>query len=352
MLSLESAGAAVVPVRRVTEISSGWTDAVKRLGGTTLAHGHEWHRAIAAAYGHEPLYLTVEDEGAPGVLPAFVVRRPLAGTIVSSMPFLDGGGPCGASEAVVHALVARLLAEAHAIGARAVELRSATRLPVATAPSELKVNMSLTLTADPDRLWRRLDKTVRNQVRKAERSGLDVEVGGIDRLSEFYGPYLQRMRELGSPPHPLRFFQTVGASFAAGVRVVLVRNERTTVGGLIALPFKDRLVVPWAACLKRYFAMCPNMLMYWSALRLASTEGFRIFDFGRSTRGSGTYRFKQQWGADDQPLFWYAIPLTGRRSAGSPARRRLAPALAQIWQRLPSPITQQIGSRLRKYLVQ
>jgi hypothetical protein len=60
------------------------------------------------------------------MLPAFVVRRPLFGTVVTSMPFLDSGGPCGASPAVTPLLVDRLIAEAHRRRARMLELRCAS----------------------------------------------------------------------------------------------------------------------------------------------------------------------------------------------------------------------------------
>src|SRR2546427_11258796 len=65
------------------------------------------------------------------------------------------------------------------------------------------------------------------------------------------------------------------------------RKGGTPVGGLVALAFKDRLAVPWASCLKEYLSLCPNMLLYWEVLRTACVEGFRTFDFGRSSRHSG-----------------------------------------------------------------
>src|SRR6185369_10200078 len=132
----------------------------------------------------------------------------------------------------------------------------------------------LAIPADADCLWHRLDKDVRYQVRKAERAGLAVEAGGAEQLASFYDV------------------------FAVRARVLLVRRGRTVIGGLMTIAFKDRLTVPWASCLKQYFSLCPNMLLYWEALRRACAGGFRRFDFGRSTRDSGTHRFKQQWGAE------------------------------------------------------
>lgn len=319
-----------------------------------LAHAPEWVPVITRAYEHEPLYVAGQDRsGRPGMLPAFVVRRPLGGTVVTSMPFLDSGGPCAASPALATALVRRLLVEARRRGAQAVEIRSAERLAIPAAPSEAKVNLTLPLPADPDRLWQQFDGSVRNQIRKAERAGLSVDVGGVEHLSSFYEVFAERMRDLGSPVHARAFLRAVLDCFGSRARIALVRKANACIGGLLALACADRLVVPWAACRKEFFALCPNMLMYWETLRSACLERFTVFEFGRSTRGSGTYRFKRQWGAREEPLFWYTIPLAAP-SRASIARDGSAAATlaATAWQRLPLGITVTLGPHLRKYLVQ
>jgi serine/alanine adding enzyme len=319
----------------------------------TTAHSPEWFDAIRNAYGHDPLYLSAEDDdGHTAVLPAFIVRRPVVGTVVTSMPFLDSGGPCGASASLAALLVGRLIEEAGRIGARSVELRCVEPLHIAQAPVEHKVNMTLTLPADADVLWGRLDKTVRNQVRKAARSGLTIEVGGTEKLADFYDVFAARMRDLGSPVHARHFLGAVLGAFGNRARIVLVRKDDVTVGGLIAIRFNDRLAVPWAACLQQYFPLCPNMLLYWETLRSACGEGFRQFDFGRSTRDSGTYRFKRQWGAEEEPLFWYTIPLRQRAGSATGGAGRRAELAVRAWQRLPLSLTRRLGPRIRKYLTQ
>ncbi|MEZ5583585.1 MAG: GNAT family N-acetyltransferase [Candidatus Competibacteraceae bacterium] len=63
--------------------------------------------------------------------------------------------------------------------------------------------------------------------------------------------------------------------------------------------------IPWASSLRKYNSLSPNMLLYWSVLEFACKKGYRIFDFGRSTPGEGTYRFKEQWGAKPVQLYWH-----------------------------------------------
>jgi FemAB-related protein (PEP-CTERM system-associated) len=335
------------------DVSSDWGGTVADVGEPHLAHAAEWLTAIPEAYGHEPLYLMAEDgDGHRGVLPAFIVRRPVAGTVVSSMPFLDGGGPCSSTPAIADALVGRLVEEARRAGADVVELRGPQRLGVDVAPTEHKVNLTLPLPADAESLWRQFDGSVRNQIRKAERSGLSVEFGGGEKLDDFYAIFANRMRELGSPVHARRFFGAIFAAFGGRARVALVMKGTMPIGGLIALTFRNVLAVPWASCLSQYLPSCPNMLLYWETIRSAFAQGLQTFDFGRSSRNSGTYRFKRQWGAQEEPLFWYSIPMGRRAARPSSGDGRRTAFLAGSWRHLPLAVTRHLGPHIRRYLTQ
>jgi serine/alanine adding enzyme len=75
-----------------------------------------------------------------------------------------------------------------------------------------------------------------------------------------------------------------------------------------------------------------------------------VFDFGRSSIGSGTHRFKRQWGAREVPLYWlYWVP----REANLPEvnkenpRYRLA---ISLWQRLAVSLTKLISPSIVKSL--
>jgi FemAB-related protein (PEP-CTERM system-associated) len=330
-----------------------WAGLVSETAHANLAHAPEWFGAIQNAYGHTPVYLQVEGAGGQlAVLPAFLVRSRIFGTVVASMPFLDGGGPCGTASDLADIAVRSLIEEAARLGAGSVELRSTVKIDLPVPALEDKVNLVLPLPKHVGELWGRLDPKVRNQVRKAERSGLSVEFGHRETLDAFYDVFAVNMRDLGSPVHARAFFVTMLEAFGDGVRVGLVRKGPTAIGGLIAVAFKGGLVVPWASCLRQYLALCPNMLLYWETLAAACREGFARFDFGRSSRDSGTYRFKRQWGAEELPLYWYQIPIRrgGERSL-SPTDSR-GGSLVALWRCLPVAVTRWAGPRVRKYLTQ
>ena len=330
-----------------------WSQLINDIDHASVEQLPQWFTVIEGAYGHSPLYFLGEDEaGVGGVLPAFLVRSRLFGTVVTSMPFLDAGGPCSRSRPLAHALVDHLVRVAAHLGAGRVELRCTNEVPLPVPAMRDKVNLVLPLPDHPDSLWLRLDAKVRNQIRKAESSGLSVEFGGIERLDQFYDPWSVNMRELGSPAHGRHFFRAIFGAFGRAARIALVRHGAGAVGGLVALAFKDCLVVPWASSRREYFSSCPNMLLYWETLRAACLEGFRRFEFGRSSRGSGTYRFKRQWGALEEPLFWYTIPLRPGASHGLSSADTRGALLAATWRRLPLGVTRWLGPPIRKCLTQ
>lgn len=331
-----------------------WDALARSLPPTHLAHAAQWFTVIENAYGHRPLYLVgrERDGHATLLLPSFLLRRRLLGGVVTSMPFLDAGGPVGGSAGLVRAAVDRLLSEARTLHADRIELRSVAPLDLPVEASLEKVTLVRCLPSDPDTLWRGLDSKVRNQIRKAERSGITVEAGGSERLDEFYRVFAVNMRDLGSPVHAKRFFAQILERFGCAARVLIARKDALPVGGLIEIDCGHTRYVPWASTLRAYSALCPNMLMYWQTLRRACQEGIPRFDFGRSSRGSGTYRFKRQWGAEENQLYWYAIPVTGRRTTQVAGKSASWALMARLWRHLPMGVTLALGPRIRKYLSQ
>jgi len=102
--------------------------------------------------------------------------------------------------------------------------------------------------------------------------------------------------------------------------------------------------VPWASCRAKAKPLGANMRLYWELLSHAIGRGCRSFDFGRSTVDSGTYRFKQQWGAEPVPLHWYRWERqqSGHDVSGERKGRAMQLATA-IWQRLPLSVANTVG---------
>src|SRR5205085_6995396 len=92
-----------------------------------------------------------------------------------------------------------------------------------------KVTMALALEPTVDAMWQALDRKVRNQVRKAQKSDLTTVVGGLELLDEFYGVFAQNMRDLGTPVYSRRLFAEVLSTFPDDARLHIVRLGSTPV---------------------------------------------------------------------------------------------------------------------------
>jgi hypothetical protein len=118
----------------------------------------------------------------------------------------------------------------------------------------------------------------------------------------------------------------------------------------LIVAFRDRIEIPWASSLRRFNRFSPNMLLYWTCLEFACTQGYRLFDFGRSTPNESTYRFKEQWGAKPHPLYWYYWLPDGRPIPQvNPRNPKYRSAIA-VWQHLPVSLTRLIGPAIVKYI--
>jgi FemAB-related protein (PEP-CTERM system-associated) len=286
-----------------------------------------------------------------GVLPLVLVRSRLFGSSLTSMPFLDYGGVCAEHEGVMAALVHRTQHLMHERTVDCVELRQ--RVPTGNEGNVRldKVGMLLDLSPGIEALWAGLPAKTRNQVRKAQKSGLRVVSGGGELLDEFYAVFVENMRDLGSPVHHKIFFKRIFEQFGEQVRLFVVRDEQHPVGGLVSLFFRDTVTVPWASSLRRYISKCPNNILYWEALQYACMRNYLRFDFGRSSIDSGTYAFKKQWGAKPVQVYWQFL-------SRSPARKNLAfsaneskyKLVIETWKRLPIPVSKVLGPAIRKYL--
>ncbi len=158
------------------------------------------------------------------------------------------------------------------------------------------------------------------------------------------------MRDLGSPLHSRKLIKHVLKEFSEKARIVLVYKGSEPLACSIIVGFNDTLENPWASALRQYSRLSPNMLIYWTMLEYACDNGFKYFDFGRSTPDEGTYRFKEQWGAKPEPLHWHFISLNGQPINEDTSEKSKFDIAIHYWQKLPVPVTKLLGPMIRKHI--
>jgi len=324
-----------------------WGSFLARSAGATLLHDPRWGLVMQEAYGNRPFYLTARRGGrVVGILQLVLQKSLLFGTRLSSLPYFDASGVLADDPAAARALLAEAEAVRRETRARWVELRHEAPLAADLPTRTDKVTLRLPLPDDPEALWAALKAKVRNQVRKAERMGLSLHGPGEATLGEFHAVYVRTMRDLGSPPHSRRFFEVIRGHFGEAVRLYAVRQGERPLAAAFTLTDAAAVRVPWAAADHRFRSLNANMLLYWGMLKEACARGAGCFDFGRSTRDSGTHRFKRQWGAEEVPLHWqYLTAEQGDVPSLDPDRGLMRWATA-AWRRLPVGVARVVGPRL------
>jgi FemAB-related protein (PEP-CTERM system-associated) len=326
----------------------GWDTFVLTHPLATHYHLSGWGEIIERVYRYPGLYFSAWDEDRlTGIVPMVLLGGLLRRKSFVSMPYLDYGGICADTPAIGHELS---VAITHAMTARQVgllDLRHRMKMPLPLNTYGDKVTMVLPLTSDAERMWKTFGGKLRNQIRKAEKERLQTQWTGLEGVADFYSVYVHNMRDLGSPPHSLAFFQCLLQTFPEA-QILLVRRDRQVIGGGLCLAFQDTMLVPWASSLREYFRLCPNNLLYWEAIRTACARGLQCFDFGRSSRGSGTYNFKKQWGALEEPLYWQAN--VGGGDLINEESHAVLSLAVEAWKRLPVSVSRVIGPMVRRRL--
>lgn len=350
-------GAPTVSVRAARlEDATAWDCFVRKQPHASPYHLFGWHRAVEQAYGQPARYLLAENDGRIcGVLPIILIRRPLFGDCAVSLPFCDFAGPLAEDSITTSGLLREAAAWSASKGAdleircnRSVpELQQEGLAPVTAIGS--KVRMVLSLPESSEELFAAFKTKMRNDIRRPERNGLQFHWGSPEKLSDFYRVYCNRMHDLGSPAHSHELFDYLLCAYGDAARLGIVRLEDTTVAAGIYLSAGKLTCVPWSVSLREFNKLAPNMMLYWNFLKEAADSGIRFFDFGRSTIDAGTYRFKKQWGAIDTPLAWYTSAKQSEDDSrnGLGGKRML---LEGLWRKLPLPLANLLGPRLRKYV--
>jgi len=334
-----------------------WDEYVLSHSDSSPYHLWAWKESVEQAYGHKTFYfLAEENTQVVGVFPLVQLHIPLLLNELTALPFCDVGNCLADSLQVQDALLGKVKEISEAIQCRKTSLRGSLTEADSLADEfhmeeRGKVRMLFSLPESSETLLASFKSKLRSQIRKAKKNGVQFRWADIDGVDPFYKVYCQNMRDLGSPPHSGKWFRSVMVNYGENARIGLAEYNGKCIGAGLILSTNSLTAIPWASTLREYNRLSPNMLLYWNFLKYSADNGFKIFDFGRSTEGEGTYRFKKQWGAKPVPLSWYTLRKSSRREEKTEkSQSGTRGKVAAIWAKLPVPAANFIGPHLRKYI--
>ncbi len=285
-----------------------------------------------------------------GALPLIWMRSPIFGKHLISVPYVNVGGcviPDGEKrDEIEAALVTEAVKLADSLDVKYLELRNVQEMthPQLNFERRGKVLMELELPENADELWKMVGTKVRNQIRKGEKAGLRTEWGGRELLPEFYAVFAETMPNVGTPVYSRRLLEEIFEKLENHAEICLVKtSENRLASAAILVHGREITEVPSAGTLRWANVHCANMFLYWNLLRHSmEVRRARIFDFGRSSIGCGTWRFKKQWGAKEVPVVWKYYVRKGSMDDVRPENATYGLAI-RVWKRLPVWFAKVIG---------
>jgi len=328
-----------------------WNSYVDRNPAASIYHRAEWREIIQQTYGHEGYYFLARDSAGDivGVLPLIRLKSRLFGDLLVSMPYFKTGGAVADHPSVEQQLMQAANDHAATLNIEHIEYRDDILREGFPVRSE-KVNMILSLPGSRDELWNSFSSKLRAQVRRPLRENPEILFGGKKHLNDFYAVYARNMRDLGSPAHSKQFIRNIMSSFPDRSWIICLRlNNRPIAAGFL-ISHSDTLEIPLASTVRDVNHLSMNMLLYWEVLKFAVENGFRYFNFGRSSKDAGTFRFKQQWGAKPRQLYWHYWLNEGNDLPSlNPHNPKYALAI-NTWKKLPLVVTKWLGPRIVRNL--
>jgi serine/alanine adding enzyme len=330
-----------------------WDEFIMSSPEGTFGHLYGWEN-IYKLYDYKSFPIAAIDDSGRirGVLRLFLMKDIFGKKYLISNPLLSYGGVCADDEITKKNLILKAQEIAVQNNVEYIEIRQLAARVADNLPTKNDfVTMFLRLDKDEHFLWKNtLTPKVRNQIRKAIKSGLTVHFGK-EYFDDFYRVLSVNYRDLGTPLHSKAFFRKVLKEFDKSSGIIVAKYKETVIAAMLYIHFKNIFSDPWASSLREYNKLCPNNIIYWEAIKFACKNGFEYFDFGRSTINQGTLMFKKQWGAQQIPLYYqYSLNKAKAISNINAVQNNKYKLAINIWKRLPLVISNTIGPIVVRHL--
>lgn len=339
-----------------TEAMRGEWDALASTKGTVF-HGIAFRQILIRSFGYKCGYHAIIDgnDKICALIPLVIGRNLGLQNAGVSLPFVNFTDVCTENEAALQFAIAALPHLQDKCRLNYIELRLKDQ---SLDSPDWRLDLQhhtfvLPLSPNEEEVLSLSTASNRNHVRKVYKNNWFTASFDKKYLDDFYRVYVRRMKQLGSPAPDISFFQSFFENLPENSSLLTVIDKQTekVVGGMLLLisPGDATLYYPYGANLLEYNSKYLNNFMYWEAVRFGIRSKMKYLDLGRSQSGSGTYKYKEQWGASAVQLK-YLVYDSGRERAGPPNREKLH-LFVELWKHIPHVITDYVGKQLIKYLM-
>ena len=315
----------------------------------TFFHHSGWRDAIEQGLGHRTCYLLARRGGqVEGVLPLAQVKSRLFGHALVSTPGCVYGGALTISEDARQALTWRACELARELSVDALELRHAAPVEQGWPTKDLYVTFRKQISGDDETNLKAIPRKQRAMVRKGIKAGLQSEITADVR--RFYAIYAESVRNLGTPVFPRRYFDVLQRIFGDACELSIILHQGEAIAAVMSFYHRDEVLPYYGGSRPAARSLYGNDFMYWDLMCRAARRGVRMFDYGRSKQGTGSFGFKKNWGFEPQPLYYQYYLVRSQTMPNVNPNNPKYRYFIKAWKRLPLPVANAIGPMLARHL--
>ncbi len=320
-----------------------WDAFVLSCPEATFFHRAGWQHIMSAVFRHDTYFLYSETDGhIDGVLPLAHVKSMLFGNSLVSLPFAVYGGVAATDAAAASALEAEAQRIAQRLGVDHLELRHVNARHDDWPQQDLYVTFRKAILPDEEANLLAIPRKQRAMVRKGIKNGLRSDIDpGVDR---FFALYADNVHRHGTPALPKRYFQVLQERFGADCNVLTVSApDGRALSSVMSFYFRDEVLPYYAGDDESARELAANDFKYWELMRLSCARGLKVFDYGRSKQGTGSFSFKKNWGFEPAPLHYeYCLYKRDAVPQNNPANAKFR-LMIEAWRRMPIGLANWLG---------
>jgi len=348
--SIEERGCCAATSLTIKRLSPGdceairrWDEFVFQCAEATFFHRAGWQEIVGGVFRHPTYFLYAERDGAiEGVLPLAHVNSLLFGNALVSLPFAVYGGVAASTPEAAEALETEAQTIARKLGVAHLELRNFNQRHADWPTQDLYVCFRKEIDPDVEANMQAIPRKQRAMVRKGIKNGLRSEIDtSVDR---FFSLYADNVLRHGTPAMPKRYFARLLEVFGQDCDVLTVVDvQGRPISSVLSFYFRDEILPYYAGDDVAARDLAGNDFKYWELMRRACERGIRIFDYGRSKQGTGSYSFKKNWGFDPKPLYYeYCLYRRDSIPQNNPSNAKYR-LFIEAWRRLPVGVANWLG---------
>ena len=327
-----------------------WDKFVIACPTATFFHRAGWQNIVRDIFGHDAYFLYVEADGyIQGVLSLGHVNSWLFGNSLISLPFAVYGGVAVLNAEAANALELEAQQIARRLGVAHMELRNVNPRHMEWPSQDLYVTFRKEILPQEDANLQAIPRKQRAMVRKGIKNSLVSEIdSGVDRFFDLYADNVHRH---GTPAMPKRYFEALRAEFGADCDVLTVTaSDGRALSSVMSFYFRDEVLPYYAGDDESARDLAANDFKYWELMRRSCARGLKLFDFGRSKQGTGSYSFKKNWGFEPQPLHYeYCLYKRDAIPQNNPSNAKYKLLIA-AWRRMPIGLANWLGPHIVRNL--